>query len=320
MAIALGTGFIWFDEKLLMISAVAFQKALDFSYETLFGGYLRIGRTKDISSMLLCRSIGALVISPLVLIYTRELEYAVLAWAVIDCQLFTYNLIRSRKLLGDVEHKPLLARLRGMQKIIVVGIPAGIRTTLTSLNTSIPRYFLEIYRSTEELGTYVAFFHLLQIGDLATSSLANAAIPRLTQAYSENRRQFWLALTGLAALCFLLGISFIPLLMWKGEEIISFIFTPDFAKDMAPAYVLLLAGAVRFALGVFCTASMIMRILVQELFVISASVLVGLLLGMYLINANGLLGASWSLLISSAVNLGLLVGLIVHVSKRGRQA
>ena len=102
---------------------------------------------------------------------------------------------------------------------------------LLSLNTNIPRYFIEHHLGSEQLGLFSAIAYLLVAGNTVVSALGQSASPRLARHFAQRDRKAFLILLGRLQLIGLgLGMLGILAACFFGREILTLLYTPQYAE------------------------------------------------------------------------------------------
>ncbi|PSB50976.1 polysaccharide biosynthesis protein, partial [filamentous cyanobacterium Phorm 6] len=88
---------------------------------------------------------------------------------------------------GKIQNQ-LLPRwhFKTLGKLIWLTLPLGFVMMLISLNTNIPRYFIERYLGERQLGIFAAISYLMVAGNMVVSALAESASPRLAKYYAAG--------------------------------------------------------------------------------------------------------------------------------------
>ena len=71
-------------------------------------------------------------------------------------------------------------------KLAKLAAPVGIVMGLVSLNANIPRYAVEHYRGSGELGIFAALAYLVVVVNLIVNALGQSAIARLSRSFAEG--------------------------------------------------------------------------------------------------------------------------------------
>jgi O-antigen/teichoic acid export membrane protein len=183
-------------------------------------------------------------------------------------------------------------------------LPLGIVVLLTTLNSSIPSFFIKHGIGERDLGIFSALGLTISVGNMAVVSLGQSAFTRLSRAYaSGNIAAFGSLLVVLLTCGAGLGVCGMLISKFAGREILAFLFRPEYAEraDLLPW--IMAAGAVLFMaqfLGFGMTAAGLYHSQVYLNFLAD----VGLVAACYwLVPGKGLLGAILAMLIAAAVQL-----------------
>ena len=103
--------------------------------------------------------------------------------------LLFYDLPQARRLSrtsGNVKFHPSF-RFTSVRRLAGLGLPAGILSWLTSLQVSMPRYFVEEIMGGSALGVFTALAYLLVGFELVARSVNYAALPRFAKLFQEAK-------------------------------------------------------------------------------------------------------------------------------------
>jgi O-antigen/teichoic acid export membrane protein len=199
------------------------------------------------------------------------------------------------------------------KRLIWLTLPLGFVMFLVSLNTNIPRYFIEYYLSPRELGIFAAIAYLMQVGSIIQGAMAQAASPRLAKYYADGKRgtfsRLLLKLIGLA-----LGLGFLAILIsWiAGSKILTLVYEPEYAQHTELLIWLMVAAAADYVasfLGTAMTSARYFRSQVP-LFLCTASVLV--VACFYFIPLWGLNGIPFAMTLTGIVRIVLCLVVLTH--------
>lgn len=172
----------------------------------------------------------------LVLYFFKSLNLAVLA-VVIGRTLpifiydlpISFNLIKTKGKNNFYELLPNF-RITKILKLFWLAAPLGVVMFLTSLNSNIPRYFIEHYQGSAELGYFTALSSFMTAGNLTISALAQSAIPRLAVYYKDNLRGFRILLVKLGFFGLAIGIAGVLVSLIFGKLILLIFFKPEYTR------------------------------------------------------------------------------------------
>ena len=204
--------------------------------------------------------------------------------------------------------------LRKIYQLGRVTLPLGIATSLISLNMNIPRYLLERNFGEHYLGIFAALAYPLTAGTIIINSLGQTATPRLAKFFKEKDvRRFTLLLLQLTGIGFIMGLIYIIAVRFFGQQLLSFIYKPEYAKYMNEFLWMSFAAGIEFTfsfLGYGMTAAQYFKIQ-PVLFMLS--VIVSVVCGYFLIPAFGILGAIFVILITTCFRGFSMAGVNFYV-------
>lgn len=193
-----------------------------------------------------------------------------------------------------------------------ISLPLGIVMVFTSVNSYLPRYFIEHFHGSTELGIFVALASLQKVGGQLIQAVHQSAAPRFARYYQDrDRYRFSVLLLKMAGVGTLLGSIGVLVAAMYGEKLITLLFGSKFVRwDVFLA--LCVAGWVRytFSLGTVFTATRYIRIQMPVQLVVFLSLLVACWL---LVPSYGILGAVYSLLVCLCIQTGCGIIILIHL-------
>jgi len=283
-------------------------------------------RMVEISKSLIARALLSVLGLAVATYVTRNLLWGVagvlLARAIV---LFGYDICECTHGLGGQSKwfsrnealRPRL-NLRAQSELLWLSLPLGIVVLLTSLNSSVPSYFIKQALGERELGIFSAIGFMISVGNMAVVSLGQSAFTRLARSYaSGNLVTFGLLLGKLLAFGAMLGVCGMIISKLAGREILTILFRPEYAERadllpwiMATGSVLFMAQFLGFGMTAagYYNSQVVLNILAN----------LSLLAACYwLVERQGLLGAFLAMLIAAIVQLAgsvmiLVIGLRTH--------
>ncbi len=153
--------------------------------------------------------------------------------------------------------------LPGCWLLLKTAFPLTIVMVLVSLNLNIPRYFVERYRGTHDLGVFAALSYLIVAGNLVVNAFGQAIAPKLARLYANgSRRGFWrivFFLLAIAGACGLIGTAVVGL---AGERLVGIVYNASYTPYTSLLMGLMAAATLLYAgefLGYAMTAARIFR-------------------------------------------------------------
>jgi O-antigen/teichoic acid export membrane protein len=312
LLVILGITFVagYRRETALVILAVGLAKAFE-SISDVFYGLLQQHEQMDcIAKSMMLKGPLSLVVLGIGVYITGNVLWGVLglaaAWAL---TLVSYDMRNAATILNAAQ-AGLTATLwprwkrETLKKLACLTLPLGFATMLGSLNTNIPRYFIERYLGEQDLGIFAAMAYLIVAGGMVVNALGQAASPRLAQYYAEgNDRAFCGLLLRLIGVGAVLGGMGVLLALLCGRELLVLIYRPEYASHMDVVVWLMIAAAggyIASFLGYGMTAARLFR---AQPFLFATTSVVAATGCFLLIPGYGLTGAAWAYGISLVVQL-----------------
>lgn len=139
-------------------------------------------------------------------------------------------------------------RLAAFRTLIVMALPLGLSMMLISLNTNIPRYFVEHALGMGPLGIFAALSYLAVAGATVINAVGLAATPRLARHFAAGeRRDFLRLLAQLAGISAALGACGVAALLIMGRPLLTLIYGPLYASRLDIAIWVMAAATVTYA-------------------------------------------------------------------------
>jgi O-antigen/teichoic acid export membrane protein len=324
LAITQALGYRWEMTVVTMMVGIAY--AIETISDVYYARLQLHDRMAEISKSLIARALLS-VLGLAVTTYVSGnllwgLASVVLARAIV---LFGYDICERTHGLGEhgerlSRNEPLAPRfeLSVLRELLWLSLPLGMVVLLTSLNSNVPSYFIKHALGERDLGIFAAIGFMISVGNMAVVALGQAAFTRLARSYASGNLAAFSSLLGkLLGFGATLGVCGMVLSKLAGREILSILFRPEYAEraDLLPW--IMAAGGVLFMaqfLGFGMTAagyynSQVVLNILANLSLFAACY--------WLVVRQGLLGATFAMLIAASVQLAgsalvLVVGLRGH--------
>ncbi len=316
------------DQGALVIVMIGLAKAFEAISDIFYGLLQQHERMDRIAKSMLLKGPLSLVALGLGVYVTRSVFWGTVGLAVAWALLLVLYDVRSGKMI--LRQLSPMHSFRGVRprweprtlwKLTTLALPLGVVMLLISLNTNIPRYFIEHYFGTRDLGIFSAMAYLMVAGNTVVGALGQSASPRLAHYYAVGKRwaftRLLLQLVGIAAL---LGLGGVLVVLLVGREILTLLYKPEYAVEVN-AFVWLTAAA-----GIGYIASFLGYAMTAARYFKVQAPLSGLVTGatalacLWLVPRGGLSGAAFALLTSSVVQALGSLAIVIHALYREGQA
>ncbi|MFJ8257597.1 oligosaccharide flippase family protein [Peribacillus asahii] len=281
----------------LVLIFVGLLKAVESISDLFYGLMQKHERVDYISFSKVLRGVVSLGIFSISLLYTNNLIIALLMMLLVWKIVLLIFDIRVGKKIVSVNFN---FNLNNFKRILITTLPLGFAHTLSSLNTNIPRYFLEGNFGADQLGYYASIAYFIVVGDTIISSLSLSVLPRITRYINgSDKLNLKKLLLKLEIFGFVVGIVAVIGAWLLGEYILEFVYSTEFAKYNNVFVIVMVAAAFNYMsafLGECITGFRKFRI---QLILSVSWVVITLFSSRFLIPLYGIKGAAISLLISS---------------------
>jgi len=303
-------------EAAVVVSLIGLAKAFESVSDVVYGLVQRNERMDLISWSMIFKGVTSIAAFGGVFVLTRSLIGAVIglvcAWCLV---LGTYDLALTqtfgRKVASMAGSRIKLSHwFKNIFRLLQISLPLGLTMMLISLNTNIPRYFIEHYAGMRALGFFAAIAYMMVAGNLVINALAQAALPRLAVYYSERKlrdfRGLLLRLTGLAGV---VGLVSVLVAQLAGKRVLAIMYRADYAGYSGVFTCLMAAAGAAFLASIMGCGMTAARVFSPQLPLNVLVVGVCALTSWFWIPAHGLQGAACALLAAGVVQF--LAGLLV---------
>jgi O-antigen/teichoic acid export membrane protein len=229
------------------ISAVSVAKAIESGSDLFYGFLQNADRVRPIAVSMIARGIFGLAGFLRVLQTTHNLLWALIAlcaaWAMV---LLTFDLPVAAALVRQTEGRGILIRWkwRSLGKLAWLSFPLGVSAMLMSLAINIPRYFIEHFAGSVEVGLFSALAYLTIASGMIVNSLAEVTVPRFaklftTARFQEARRLLLLSL----AATVVVGAASIAIAAAFSAPLVTLVYRAQYAKSGSLLIWLMVAAA-----------------------------------------------------------------------------
>lgn len=295
-----------------VIILVGISKVFESLSDLTHGYFQKIERMDYAGKSLIYKAFSSIIAFSLIFYFTKKLNYAliglIIAWVL---RLFLYDLKYTKKYVS------IIPQISNFKKIVVFSLPLGLFSILNSVNTNIPRYFLEGFIGLEELGYFSAISYILVVGNLLIRPLSLVAAPRLAKSFQENKLRKYLKILGILMLSgIFIGVIVLVIVYNFGENILSIVYGKDYG-NYTNIFLILISGSVFNYLTKFINTAIVAtrRFRFQPL-VIFITLIIGLISSILLIPKFGIIGAAYVTLISFITSfVGSLLYLLIILKR-----
>jgi O-antigen/teichoic acid export membrane protein len=288
----------------IVVLLVALAKSIECVSDVI-GGLLQLHERLDqVARSLMIRGSLSLLFFGATFLWTHSLiactSAMCVAWLAVLIG-YDFRCARAALLPGElyVEFDWRVAR-----RLIVLSLPLGLVMTLISLNTNIPRYLLQRFCGTAELGIFASLAYLMVALNLVVNALCQSATTRLSCLFSERQfNDYCRLLFRLSSFGAVVVLAGVPLSLLCGRTLLTILYRSQYG-NYANVLAILVAASGISATAFFLTSGLnAARCFCTQLPIFAASTLTAVLGCLILIPRCGLNGAAIALLLSATAGL-----------------
>ena len=315
LAIIVSLFFIDWKNNLALsiVLVVVLIKASESVSDIIYSYYNANKKTQFISRSLTFKSVLVILLSFCVLYITQNIVYSLTATLI--GYLFVLGLLDIRQNINHLKEINFFDKK--LKKIVKVGLPLGVAVMLVSLQTNIPRYFLEYYSNVELVGVYTILYYFIVIGGIVINSICQYLSPSFSEFYRDLKindlkriikNAFYIALS--------LGLVGLVVSLFLNNFIIKIIYGSDY---LGYAYLLpyiMIAGIFTYfsvVNGYLLTSLKLLKIQMPIFLIL---VCLTVIYSYLLIPTYGLIGAVYTTILS-AFSQFLISSFIIYIRIKG---
>lgn len=284
----------------VLILLVGFSLSLENISDIYYGALQRRERMDVIAKSMIGRGLLTALMLGAALWLTGDLLVAVAALALVRVVVLAVYDVRA----GSSGEDRSSTGWRAQRAILWTALPLGAVLMFVSLTANVPRYAIERYLGTRELGAFAAVAAFIAAGNTLVNALGQSATPRLARYFSapdvREFRKLALRLTALAVIAGVAGVAGAALL---GKPILRIAYRPEYVELHGLLVALMAAGTfgyVAITLGYLITSARSFAVQMPLLACVAA---VCAIASWRLVPAMGLFGAALALGLAGGVQI-----------------
>ena len=293
---------LFFNVSILVLLLVGLLKFFESYSDIIYAYYNAHDQTQLISKSLFLK--GTLsVLAVAVGLYLFDFYTALILFLIV--YLVVWLFIDNLYIQKTQEIKKMSLDLGMMKSAIPMGISLGIVT----LQSNIPRLFLDQYASIEAVGIFTVLSYFIIVGSIFINSICQYLSPRLTHAWNHNRAYFKKLLSMALLVAGGLGLIAIFLSYFMGEFVLNLVYGAEYIA-YADAFVLtMVAGFILYLATVLGYTLTAIGFIKQQVYLFSIVLIFSVLVSYLCIPEYGIIGGIYTLMVSYLVQcvLSLLV-------------
>ena len=293
---------LFFNVSILVLLLVGLLKFFESYSDIIYAYYNAHDQTQLISKSLFLK--GTLsVLAVAVGLYLFDFYTALILFLIV--YLVVWLFIDNLYIQKTQEIKKMSLDLGMMKSAIPMGISLGIVT----LQSNIPRLFLDQYASIQAVGIFTVLSYFIIVGSIFINSICQYLSPRLTHAWNHNRAYFKKLLS--MALCVAGGLGLIAIFLsyFMGEFVLNLVYGAEYVAYTDAFVLTMVAGFILYLATVLGYTLTAIGFIKQQVYLFSIVLIFSVLVSYLCIPEYGIIGGIYTLMVSYLVQciLSLLV-------------
>lgn len=293
---------LFFNVSILVLLLVGLLKFFESYSDIIYAYYNAHDQTQLISKSLFLK--GTLsVLAVAVGLYLFDFYTALILFLIV--YLVVWLFIDNLYIQKTQEIKKMSLDLGIMKSAIPMGISLGIVT----LQSNIPRLFLDQYASIEAVGIFTVLSYFIIVGSIFINSICQYLSPRLTHAWNHNRAYFKKLLSMALLVAGGLGLIAIFLSYFMGEFVLKLVYGAEYVAYTDAFVLTMVAGFILYLATVLGYTLTAIGFIKQQVYLFSIVLVFSVLVSYLCIPEYGVVGGIYTLMVSYLVQcvLSLLV-------------
>ena len=293
---------LFFNVSILVLLLVGLLKFFESYSDIIYAYYNAHDQTQLISKSLFLK--GTLsVLAVAVGLYLFDFYTALILFLIV--YLVVWLFIDNLYIQKTQEIKKMSLDLGIMKSAIPMGISLGIVT----LQSNIPRLFLDQYASIEAVGIFTVLSYFIIVGSIFINSICQYLSPRLTHAWNHNRAYFKKLLSMALLIAGGLGLIAIFLSYFMGEFVLNLVYGAEYVAYTDAFVLTMVAGFILYLATVLGYTLTAIGFIKQQVYLFSIVLIFSVLVSYLCIPEYGVVGGIYTLMVSYLVQcvLSLLV-------------
>ena len=303
----------------VVIIVVGAAKAVEALCDIRYGHYQQIDRMDRMAKSMMLRGAFSLAAAAAGLYLYRSVAWAAFGLVSANVAVLVFHDYREQffsvasglsvvKILVRRQRERGTSLFSRTSVLFLHGFPLGLAAMLSSLTSSIPRYFIEHYSGTAMLGVFAALMYLLIGGRTLIAALAQVCMAQLSRLYiGGDKRAFDRLLFRQLAAGLALGLLGILVSAVAGKVLLALLYRPEYA-DYSHVLILVMFAAALNYLAEFSNVGLLaVRALKVQPVILALCAASILILSYLLVPRFGITGGAWAIVITGGVQLAVTI-------------
>ena len=252
---------------------------------------------------------------------SQDVKITFFTWSSIAIVFALYDIYQCKSAIKSIENRPFAFTLLAFnrdnitQSLILYKNywVLGLSIALGAMFVYIPNYMIEYFHTTTMVGEFAAISYFLVAGSILITSLSQAATPKLTALYNQQKHTLFIKLTGQLVFTGLaIGLIGYAIALLIGEPLLALIYNGTIAQLSFELQLIIVASTIRYCYIFLGSALNAMNCLKQQTFVYLVGAITLLVSSYFLIPDYSTVGAGVAMIIATFSELLIMIALFVR--------
>ena len=306
-----------FNKVVFLVTSILLLAKVSESFSDVFYGFFQQQEKMSfMAKSMIIKGVSSVTVLAIVFYLSLNLPWSLFGilcvWAFV---LVFYDWRMGEHLLKGVEgvasvslittsFSSFVNRRKMLIRIATLAFPLGVVMGIISLNTNIPRYAIEKYLGTEDLGIFAALAYTTVAVNMFIQALGQAVAPKMARHFaSQDIPAFLKLFKKMVLINLVIGLLGVLVIFIGGEKILSLIYTREYAAYSNLFMVLMISATfsgIASAFGYAMTAARQFNLQVPLFLMVLSSTF---LISFFLIPHFKLYGAAIALIVSALIQI-----------------
>ena len=183
--------------------------------------------------------------------------------------------------------------------LIKRAFPLGVFVTMTCLSARLSQYFIGYYLSAEAVAHFAVMLNFVAGAAALQNGVNHAVLPRLARYHADGTGAFWRLLATVLGLCWLAAAALFAAIWWRGETILTVLYSAEYAQHSGVFAVVGVAAAGVLTSMVLGDAVVACGKYKSRMLAVALGLVINAGLCWTTVPRYGLYGAAWAVVASS---------------------
>lgn len=301
--------------KTSLILALVLLKVVESVADSLYGVLQVHERLYTVGKSLLYKFISSLVVFVVVDYFTGNVIWSSLGMVVVHCLWVIFYDVRFMRVLEDIPiQKNVRQHINKAVEIIKTCWPIFIVAFLAAFSLNIPRYFIDIYHSSE-IGYFGILAMPVTLVVLVMTFILQPNIVQLSRLFKQNDIEgFNEVIRRIVGVTLVVGVGVFIGTYFIGVHILHIVFGVDFSGYKDPLLIMIIGALANALVAIFINILIIMRHFKEQFYILLITNCLLVIASFLLIKTHGLTSGVILFTLTNSIQVGLIYGAYASIA------